>query len=56
MLKIHSKGSLCSVWWLRLCTLNAGSMCSIPDRRTKIPHDSWGGQKKKVKIILLSFS
>lgn len=44
---MHSKGSLYSVWRLRLCTLNDGSMCSIPGRRTKIPHDSWGGQKKK---------
>ena len=50
MLKIHSKGSVCSVWWLRLCTLNAGSMCWIPGRRTKIPHDSWGAQKKKKKL------
>lgn len=50
MLKIHSKGSLCSVWWLRLCTLNAGSMCWIPDWRTKIPHDSWGAHTHTKKL------
>ena len=35
------------VQWLRLQASNAAGVGSIPERRTKIPHAVWCGQKKK---------
>ena len=37
------------VQWLRLQASNAAGVGSIPERRTKIPHAVWCGQKKKKK-------
>ena len=40
-------GASLAVQWFRFCASNAGCMRSIPGAGTKIPHDSWHGQKKK---------
>ena len=43
----QNSGTLLAVQWLRPHAPNAGSLGSIPDWGTKIPHVMWRGQKKK---------
>ena len=44
----ESLGISLVVQWLRLLLPMQGSVCSIPDRETKIPH-AWQPKKKKAK-------
>ena len=53
--KLSPLGTSLAVWWLRLCTSNAGGMGSIPGWGTKIPYAVWHDQKKKKKIYFFLF-
>ena len=50
--KLSPLGTSLAVWWLRLCTSNAGGMGSIPGWGTKIPYAVWHDQKKKKNLSL----
>ena len=43
-------GTYLLIQWLRLCTFNAGSVSSVPNQGTKIPHAMWCGQKIFFKL------
>ena len=42
-------GTSLAAQWLRLCISNVGETGSILGQRSKIPHATWYGQKKKKK-------
>ena len=41
-------GTSLVIQWLRLHASTAGGMASVPGWRTKIPHVTWGSQKKSM--------
>ena len=48
-LKAEIQGNSLAIQWLRLCTLTAEGLGSIPGQGTKIPQAMRHGQKKKKK-------
>ena len=50
--KIVKQGTSLPAQWLGLHTFSVGSASWIPGQRTKIPHATWQGQKRKKKRIV----
>ena len=52
LLNNSASGTSLVVQWLRLCTLTAGDMSSIPGQGTKIPHAAWWPKQTNKKMLI----